>query len=224
MVITEIEFSGVTVQVMRTAMLIHAIHAALEDAEEACNRVRMRVAAHVFLRTVVDALMIGEVLTNLCILPCFVSHQGREVGYVFGKLLPERAGCNVIDMEGADLAGTLDKGEHRFLVAVAATDLRSRLATDKGFVSFDSTAAASQDPTRRVHRFADGVRHEPCGFVLHLQRALQLVTAASFQGVLCIARGGSLGRWSLVLMLQELTADMTAAEHIGKLYLHRHAY
>jgi len=180
MVVTEVKFSGVAVQVVRTAMLIHAIHAALEDAEKAFNRVRMRRAAHVFFRAVIDALVIREVLTDLHILPRFVSHQGRGVGYVFGQLPSEGSARNIIDVEGAHLSGTLDKGEHRFLVAVAAANLSSRLATDEGFVSFDYAADASQDLARRVHRFAQAVRHEPCGFVLHPQRALQLVATAPF--------------------------------------------
>ena len=39
MVVAKVEFSGVAVQVVRTAMLIHAINPALEDAEESFNRV-----------------------------------------------------------------------------------------------------------------------------------------------------------------------------------------
>jgi hypothetical protein len=82
-------------------MLIHTIHAALEDAKKAFNRVRVCIAAHIFFRAVIDALMICEVLTKFLVLPRFISHQGYGVGYVFGKLLPERLARNVIDVEGA---------------------------------------------------------------------------------------------------------------------------
>jgi hypothetical protein len=77
------------------------------------------------------------------------------------------------------MAGALNKGEHSFLVAVAAADLTSRLATDEGFVSFDLAAGASQDPAGGVHSFADAVGHEPGSLVLHPERALQLVATAS---------------------------------------------
>ena len=116
-------------------MLIHAIHAALEDAEEAFNRVPVCIAAHIFLRAVIDALVIREVLTDLRVLSRFVSHQSGGIGYVFGKLLPKRHARNVIDVERADMSGTLYKGERRFLVTAAAADLGSRFAADKGFVA-----------------------------------------------------------------------------------------
>src|SRR5207249_288092 len=35
---------------------------------------------------------------------------------------------------------------------------------------------------QRVHRFADTVRHEPCGLVRHAERAMELVTAHAFLG------------------------------------------
>ena len=178
MVVAKVKFSGVAVQVMRTAMLVHAIHAALEDAEKAFNRVRVRIAAHVLFRAMIDALVIREVLTDLRVLSRLIRHQGRGVRYVFGKLLPERPARNVIDVERADLSATLDKGEHRFLVTMSATNLSPRLAPDEGFVSFDHATADPQDPTRRVHCFAQAVGHEPGRFVLDPKRALQLVAAA----------------------------------------------
>lgn len=52
-------------QVAFIAVLIDALHAALEDAVEAFNRVRVSGATHVFFRDVVDALVLGELLAQL---------------------------------------------------------------------------------------------------------------------------------------------------------------
>ena len=46
-VVSKIEFCGVTLKMMRAAMLIGAIHTALEYAEKAFNRVRSYIAASV---------------------------------------------------------------------------------------------------------------------------------------------------------------------------------
>lgn len=211
---------------MRTAMLIHAIHTALEDAEKAFNRVRMRIAANVFFGAVIDALVIREVLTDLGILSRLISHQGRGIGYVLGKLPSKRAGSNIIDVEGADVASTFDKGEHRFFVSMAAADLSPRLAADEGFVSFDRTAADSQDPTGGVHGFADAMGHEPSRLVLHAKRALQLVATASlFARADKVDRLHPLVQWDLAALkdcangYRELFAAVLALVHAGAVRL-----
>jgi hypothetical protein len=47
--IPEIEFAQVSVQMLFGAMLIDALHAALEDGIETFNRVRVDLAANVFV-------------------------------------------------------------------------------------------------------------------------------------------------------------------------------
>ena len=47
-VVAEIVFRKITMQMLLAAMLIHTTHAALEDAEIAFDRIGMDIAAHVF--------------------------------------------------------------------------------------------------------------------------------------------------------------------------------
>ena len=47
MVISELDLGKVAVQMLLAAMLVHALHAALEDRERAPNSVDMFVAAHI---------------------------------------------------------------------------------------------------------------------------------------------------------------------------------
>ena len=54
-VISEIEFCKVTVQMLLSAMLIDALHAALEDREIAFDGVGVDVAAHVLAAGVVNS-------------------------------------------------------------------------------------------------------------------------------------------------------------------------
>lgn len=58
---TEIVFGQITVQMVLAAMLVDALHPALEDRKEAFNGVRRRFAANVFLFAVIDGQMLTEV-------------------------------------------------------------------------------------------------------------------------------------------------------------------
>lgn len=65
--IAEIELRQIAVQMLLAAMLVHALHAALEGREEAFDRVRMDVAPAVFLGAVVDCLVRGVLLAEALI-------------------------------------------------------------------------------------------------------------------------------------------------------------
>ena len=56
-VVAEIKLGQIAVQCFFAAMLIDALHAALEDREVAFNRVGVDVAAHVFVWLVVHGLV-----------------------------------------------------------------------------------------------------------------------------------------------------------------------
>src|SRR5262249_916761 len=58
--VAKIEFARVAMKVLVPAMLVRADHPALEDGEEAFNRVRVDIAvfeAHIFARLVIDGIM-----------------------------------------------------------------------------------------------------------------------------------------------------------------------
>ena len=86
-----------------------------------------------------------------------------------------------------NFAAALDKREHGFLAAVAATHcaltgvLIAFLAADECFVRLNSFAfAAHRSRLNFAHGFANAVRHEPCGFVSDAETAMQLVRAHPF--------------------------------------------
>lgn len=64
LIISEIKFGKVALQVSRAAMLIDAEHPALEDAEKPFDRVGMSAAAHVFASPMLDREVIFELLAD----------------------------------------------------------------------------------------------------------------------------------------------------------------
>ena len=74
-----IEAEGVLLQialeVLFTAVLIHACHTALEHAEEAFNCVRGHVTSGVLSGAVVDRLMLGELFAQFVVQRAFVRVQ-----------------------------------------------------------------------------------------------------------------------------------------------------
>src|ERR1700685_519533 len=62
-VVAEIKLRDVAMQVLFAAMLVDALHAALEDAVVAFERVHVHIAVDVFALVVVDLLMLGNTET-----------------------------------------------------------------------------------------------------------------------------------------------------------------
>src|SRR5579872_3903845 len=73
--IAEIKFVQIALQMLLPAMLVDALHAALEDREITLNGVRRHVTPRIFSGRVVDAFVLGEFLAWLAIVHCFVGVQ-----------------------------------------------------------------------------------------------------------------------------------------------------
>src|SRR4051812_4199719 len=71
-VLPEIELRHVAVQVLRLAVLIDTLHAALEHAVEAFNRVRVDLAPAILADAVPHEIMLGKVLVQVRILTSFI--------------------------------------------------------------------------------------------------------------------------------------------------------
>ena len=78
--VAEIELGKVAVQVAFAAMLVDALHAALEDRIEALDGIggdELRAfVTDIFFILVQHAVMAGEVIADNLVVVCFVSHQG----------------------------------------------------------------------------------------------------------------------------------------------------
>src|SRR6266404_9195878 len=181
-VVTEVELREIAVQMLTVAMLVRASHAALEDTEEAFNRVRVSIAAHVLARAVVYGLMVRKLLADLAIVKRAVSHETRiRRDVLFERALDARkelAG----DVSGTNLAAPLNQCEHGFLVAVPTALVASRLTADVSLIGFNRLAARAHQATARnvVHCVTDAVSHEPSRLIGHAKRAMELVAADAF--------------------------------------------
>ena len=68
-VVAELELGSVAVQVPLGAVLADAPHAPLEDREGTLDRVGVNVAASVLAAAVADAIVLGEVVFEMPVLP-----------------------------------------------------------------------------------------------------------------------------------------------------------
>jgi hypothetical protein len=163
-IITEVEFSDIAVQMLFVAVLINAFHATFEDAVVALNRIGMNGTAHIFLGFVADALMAREMIAKREIAASFIGHHRgffRDVGLNDRNKLGR---THAIDMERAHLpAFAVNERKNRILMAVAATLDRAFLAADEGFVGFNNTASAAHGSERAIaHSLTNSMRQEPC--------------------------------------------------------------
>lgn len=121
-------------QMLGAAMLIGADHAALEDREHTFNGVRIHVATSVFLATMVDSFMAGELFTNVAKFLMFVGHQIRFGRNVLLKCTLHASKVLAGDMRGANLSAAAS--------TQAATKPRFRLGN--GITWADVTAATKR--------------------------------------------------------------------------------
>jgi hypothetical protein len=126
-VVAEIKLIEIALQVLLAAMLVHASHAALEDGEEAFNRVRVRTVANVFVPDMLHDLMRSEVLADILIELALIGMQfGLRVG-VAHKDLFNRRNVRAIDTEHAGLAAA-HQTDNRLVVAFFALTTNIRRA------------------------------------------------------------------------------------------------
>ncbi len=62
MIVPEIKFRKVPVQVLLGAMLISTAHATLEDREIAFDGIAVHVAAHIFAARMLDGFVLGDLI------------------------------------------------------------------------------------------------------------------------------------------------------------------
>lgn len=178
-VVTELVLRQIAVQVLLAAVLVHALHAALEDAEVALDGVRVDIAAHVFTGLVGGEVVAREVLADAGVVAGFV---GVERGFLGNVLADDRhQGGNleiVNDHAFGAASGAVNEGQHLHLVVVSGLLFHARLATDEGLIDLDHAATSAEARKRIVaHRFADAVRHEPRGLEGDTKSAVELVAA-----------------------------------------------
>ena len=169
-------------QVLVRAMLIDALHPALEDAEIALNGVRGHVATDVFAAGVTDAFVSRDVLLGVGVEAAFVGVEGGLARDVLRHDAGHGRLGRAVNMERADTTATLDESNDRHLVrrtaallalvgeADGAVSARGLNTTEVGFVRFHHASERGQ--ITRTHRLANAVRQKPRGLVGAFQGAL----------------------------------------------------
>src|ERR1700730_11977664 len=128
MVVAKIKFGEIAVKMLRSAVLVDAIHAALEGREETFNRVRAGLAPDVFVLTVIDGHVFRQRLGDLPVHAGFVSGKTSLGGDVLAERLLDTVEHLAADMEGTDVAIPLDQREDDILVTPTTPLLTERLA------------------------------------------------------------------------------------------------
>jgi hypothetical protein len=83
MIVAEIEFGKIAMQMAFVAMLINAFHAAFEDAVEALKRVGVNLATTIFAGAMIDVFVAHKILVQMRVLASFIGHNSgffRDVG------------------------------------------------------------------------------------------------------------------------------------------------
>ena len=111
-IISEIKLSQITVKMLFAAMLINALYPALKDAEKAFNRVRVNLAAHIFISAVADKFVARKILVQVLVLARFVRHDRRFFGDIGANNRHKLGSAGTINMEGTNSAATFDKRQN----------------------------------------------------------------------------------------------------------------
>ena len=175
--IAEIELGSIAVQMFFAAMLVHALHAALEHRIVILDGVGVRVTARPFFGVVIHGLMFSDVELAASKVGRAVGHEPRFARHVLADDPLRSLFASVFDLERTGFTVALHQGHDDHLVTVAGLGFASAfLSADEGFVGLDDpTSAAHRLNADNAHGFADSVSHEPSGFESDAQGPVKLV-------------------------------------------------
>ena len=169
-------------QVLLRAMLVDALHAALEDAEVALDRIGMNGTINVLADAVSDPTVRLESLADALVLARLIGHKLAFPGNVPVHYWADFPGLGGVDRERPHLAAALHQRQYSHLMRRAAAHFGSLLSSNKGLIGFYDPAFAAKGYAEAsgAHGLADAVRHEPSGFESHAKGTVKLVGADAF--------------------------------------------
>jgi hypothetical protein len=176
-VLAKVELGQIAIKVLRVHVLINADQPALEDREEALQRVHMHVAARPFILGMINAFV-------LCDGREFVVLRaiGNEPAILMDVLIKKAADASMVEDHGPDIAATLGKTQNECMGLLALrTTLGLTGISQGGFIRFDGFTRAAQG-TDRIggHGFPDPMAEEPCGFHAAIEHPLNLPSGDAF--------------------------------------------
>jgi hypothetical protein len=190
-VIAEIEFGEIPVQMPLVTMLVDAAHATLEHGKEALGGVHMSLAAHPLFVAVVDGFMASsKPLTDAAVGRPLVGHQSAGAICVLHDDPAQGIDFQIIGSDGARLATALDEGNDLHTVRGSSVQaptkagmvnpfLRAVDPAVEGLINFDSLSKAAERTSGTVifHGLADAMADEPPGFEIDAEDAAELICA-----------------------------------------------
>ena len=174
-IVAKIEFAKIALEVLLADVLVHAVDAALQDAEIVLDRVGVPEAtADVFLDRVIDRAVADELAAYLNVGTGFIGHKVAFAVDLSNQDRAQGLGIDGGDVERVHLAVAFHKSEHGFLFRWRAKGAVLGLAADKGFISLNNLVRTAQRAKVGVvtHGLADTVRHEPRRLVGDAQHAV----------------------------------------------------
>jgi hypothetical protein len=177
-VIPEVKFGQIPVQMGFRNVLVNAVNAALENTEIALNRVGMHVAANIFPSTVGDSAVRSEVVADIGIKLGLIGHEVAFERDIPSHDAADGIGPNGGHMERADLAVALDKSDNGLFLGNRQEGFGARLAAHIGLIDFHGLASAAhrfgEHAAMGFHGLANAMREKPRGFQAAAKHALKL--------------------------------------------------
>ncbi len=185
-IIAEVEFADVAVQMGLRAVLVDALHAALEHAVKAFNGVCVNVAAHILFGAMCGEGVASKVRAYPRILASFVGHD--EGGFRHMRLDDRHEGCwaCAVHVEGnhprAFRGRRSTKESTTFLWRKPRATTAPFFVPMKGFVDFNNGAFSTKHIRQSAarHRLAQSMAHEPCAFDRQAKNTCELVGTDAF--------------------------------------------
>src|SRR6266404_9194915 len=171
-------------------LMIRANDGSLEKRPDVFHRVRVNIAAHVFLRGVIDRLVSRVRIPASVISRKVISHN--RAGFVRELRRDESLESFAVTADRrikSDFAAAFDGSENHCLVSAAATVNLSRtfglvhvlrLAAYERLVNLAD--AAQKRTVGILNRFSDTMAEIPCGLIGYAQSALELQCGHSLLG------------------------------------------
>lgn len=164
------------------AVLIHALHAPLEDREIAFNGVGMNgrdFLVHILTGAVIGCAVAREMSADAVIDARLVGHHDRLFSYILHDDRHDGFRGHIVHDHGASLARiAIDQREHLHLVVERAALGSALDAADEGLANLDDAAARTEgSKVAGAHRFANPVREKPCALIGDFEDAMELMGA-----------------------------------------------
>jgi hypothetical protein len=169
-IVSELEFSNVQMQIFVADLMECSDNAALEDRPEAFNRIRMNCADDMLTNGVVNRLVREAMLQPHIAWVGVSAEQADAIRYGFADESLKRLSTSVFDNASNDVAFALDRANYGSLAGVAAPALAAFLVPMPVLIAPANVGLINLDDAAKFldvldHGGSDLVAHEPSGLV-----------------------------------------------------------